>query len=129
MLLASIALGVIGPALAALPAVRRAARLPLAETLQAAGSASGPEGRMEQLLRRVRLLPRTAQIGLRDVARRRRRGISTVLQVGLAVATLLGVPVAGNQRGQHREPVLELLPHDIDAGSSRGGRSRQPLGR
>ena len=43
VLLASIALGVIGPPLAALPAIRRAARLPLAETLQAAGSATGPE--------------------------------------------------------------------------------------
>ena len=44
VLVASIALGVIGPTLAALPAVRRAARLPLAETLQATGSATGPEG-------------------------------------------------------------------------------------
>jgi putative ABC transport system permease protein len=89
VLVAGIALGVIGPALAAMPAVGRAARLPLAETLQAAGSAAGPEGRLDRLLRRVRFLPRTAQIGLRGVARRRRRSIATTLQVGLAVATLL----------------------------------------
>jgi putative ABC transport system permease protein len=89
VLLASIAVGVIGPALAALPAVRRAARLPLAETLQAAGSVSGPEGRLDRLLRGARFLPRTAQIGLRGVTRRRRRSIATVLQIALAVATLL----------------------------------------
>jgi len=89
VVLACIALGVIGPPLAAMPAVRRAARLPLAETLQAAGSATGPQGRLDRLLRRARFLPRTAQIGLRSVSRRRRRSITTALQVALAVATLL----------------------------------------
>jgi putative ABC transport system permease protein len=71
VVVASIVLGVIGPALAALPAVRRAARLPLAETLQATGSAAGREGRLDRRLSRVRFLPRTAQIGLRSVTRRR----------------------------------------------------------
>jgi ABC-type lipoprotein release transport system permease subunit len=89
VVVASIAVGVIGPPLAAMPAVRRAARLPLAETLQAAGSATGPEGRLEPLLRRARFLPRTTQIGLRGVTRRGRRSITTALQVALAVATLL----------------------------------------
>jgi putative ABC transport system permease protein len=42
VLIASVALGVIGPPLAALPAIRRAARLPLAETLQASGARPGP---------------------------------------------------------------------------------------
>ena len=45
VLVASIALGVIGPPLAALPAVRRAARLPLAETLQADRERDRPRGR------------------------------------------------------------------------------------
>jgi putative ABC transport system permease protein len=89
VVIASIALGVIGPPLAAMPAIRRAARLPLAQTLQAAGSATGPEGRLDRLLRRARFLPRTAQIGLRGATRRRRRSITTALQVSLAVATLL----------------------------------------
>jgi putative ABC transport system permease protein len=89
VVVASIAVGVIGPPLAAIPAVRRAARLPLAETLQAAGSATGPEGRLERQLRRARFLPRITQIGLRGVTRRGRRSITTALQVALAVATLL----------------------------------------
>lgn len=62
VLLASIAMGVIGPSLAALPAIRRASRLPLAATLQATGSATGPESGLDRLLRRARFLPRTAQI-------------------------------------------------------------------
>ena len=89
VVIASIAVGVIGPPLAALPAVRRAARLPLAETLQASGSATGPEGWFDWLLRRPRFLPRNVQIGLRGVARRRRRSIATVLHIALAMATLL----------------------------------------
>ncbi|MGZ4327198.1 MAG: ABC transporter permease [Solirubrobacteraceae bacterium] len=89
VVVACIALGVIGPPLAAMPAVRRAARLPLAETLQATGSTTGPEGRLDRLLRRAGFLPRTAQIGLRGVSRRRRRSITTALQISLAVATLL----------------------------------------
>jgi ABC-type lipoprotein release transport system permease subunit len=46
VLLASIALGLLGSPLAALPAIRRAARLPLAQTLQATGSAAATQGRL-----------------------------------------------------------------------------------
>jgi putative ABC transport system permease protein len=89
VVVASVAVGVIGPPLAAMPAVRRATRLPLAETLQAVGSATGPEGPLGPLLRRARFLPPTTQIGLRGVTRRGRRSITTALQVALAVATML----------------------------------------
>ena len=44
-LVASLVVGLVGPPLAALPAVRRAARLPLNEALQASGSAVGGQGR------------------------------------------------------------------------------------
>jgi putative ABC transport system permease protein len=65
VVVASIVLGVIGPQLAALPAIRRAARLPLAETLRATGSATGPEGPLDQLLRRVGFQPAAARRPLR----------------------------------------------------------------
>jgi putative ABC transport system permease protein len=120
VLVASVVLGVIGPALAALPAVRRAARLPLAETLQAAGSASGPEGALDRLLRRARFLPRTAQIGLRGVARRRRRSIATMLQVALAVATLLAFLALATSVGNTVNQSWSSYRYDIDAGSSLG---------
>ena len=89
VVLASIALGR-APPLAALPAVRRAARLPLGEALRASGSAVGGQGRLDALLRRVRA-PRSAQIGLRGLGRRKRRSLATVVQIGLAVATLLAM--------------------------------------
>jgi putative ABC transport system permease protein len=118
VLVASIALGVIGPPLAALPAVRRAARLPLAQTLQATGSAAGPEGRLDRLLRRARFLPRTAQIGLRGVARRRRRSFATALQVGLAVATLLAFLSLATSVGNTVNQSWNSYRYDISAGST-----------
>ena len=120
VLLASIALGVIGPPLAALPAIRRAARLPLAETLQATGSAIGPERGLGRLLRRARFLPRTAQIGLRGVARRRRRSIATALQLGLAVATLLAFMSLATSVGNTVSQSWNSYRYNIDAGSSLG---------
>ncbi len=120
VLVASIVLGVIGPALAALPAVRRATRLPLAETLQAAGSATGPESRLDRLLRRARFLPRTAQIGLRGVARRRRRSIATILQVALAVATLLAFLSLARSVGNTVNQSWNSYRFNIEAGSRLG---------
>ena len=91
ILLASVAVGMLGPALAALPAIRRAVRVPLREALEASGSAVSVQDAGDRLLRRVRFLPRTAQIGLRNVGRRRRRSLATAVIVALAVGNLLAV--------------------------------------
>ena len=91
IVIASVIVGLIAPPLAALPAIRRAARLPVAEALHASGSAVGGQGRLDSLFRRFTALPRAAQIGLRGVGRRKRRSLATVLQVGLAVGTLLAL--------------------------------------
>ena len=123
VVVASIALGVIGPPVAAMPAVRRAARLPLAETLQATGSTTGPEGRLDRLLRRARFLPRTAQIGLRSVSRRRRRSLVTALQVALAVATLLAFVSLATSVSHTVTQSWDQYHFNIDAASVTG----QPL--
>jgi putative ABC transport system permease protein len=86
--LAGVVVGLVGPALAALPAIRRATRVDLREALGSTGSAVGGGG-AERLLRRVAFLPRTMQIGLRNLGRRRRRNLATVLIVALAVGNLL----------------------------------------
>jgi putative ABC transport system permease protein len=69
ILAASVLMGVLGPALAALPAIRRAVNMPLREGLEASGSAVGAQDAGDRFLRRVRFVPRTAQIGLRSVGR------------------------------------------------------------
>ena len=91
VILASAAVGLFGPPLAALPAIRRATRVPVREALEVTGSAVGTENVSERLLRRIRFLPRSAQIGLRNVGRRRRRAFSTAVVIALAVGTLLAL--------------------------------------
>jgi putative ABC transport system permease protein len=91
IVLASALVGLLGPPLAALPAIRRAVRVPLRDALEATGSAAGGQDAGDRLLRRVRFLPRPAQIGLRNVGRRRRRSLSTALVIALAVGTLLAI--------------------------------------
>jgi putative ABC transport system permease protein len=125
IVLASALVGLLGPPLAALPAIRRAVRVPLRDALEATGSAAGGQDAGDRLLRRVRFLPRPAQIGLRNVGRRRRRSLSTALVTALAVGTLLAVlglaaAVANTSRGSwgdHGEDVniVAVGGHPLDA--------------
>jgi putative ABC transport system permease protein len=89
--LACVVVGLLGPVLAALPAIRRAVRVPVRDALEATGSAVGAQDAGDRTLRRVRFLPRTAQIGLRGAGRRRRRSLSTVVVIALAVGNLLAI--------------------------------------
>ena len=91
IVLASALAGLLGPPLAALPAIRRAIRMPVREALQATGSTVSGQDAGDRLLRRARFLPRPAQIGLRNAGRRRRRSLSTALVIAFAVGTLLAV--------------------------------------
>jgi putative ABC transport system permease protein len=101
----SVVAGLLAPALAALPAIRRAVRVPLREALEATGSSVGSQDAGDAALRRVRFLPRTLQIGLRNVSRRRRRSLATAVMVALAVGNLLAILglAAGVSNTTHRE--------------------------
>ena len=92
ILAVSVLVGLIAPALAALPAIRRAVRVPVREALEATGSAVGEPGRRR---RDSAAHPRSCraplQIGLRNVGRRRRRSIATAVMVALAVGNLLAI--------------------------------------
>jgi putative ABC transport system permease protein len=89
VLLVSLAVGILAPPLAALPAVRRGTRIDLREALESTGSAVGGQDAADRMLRRFRFAPRTVQIGLRGVGRRKRRSIATAVIVALAVSNLL----------------------------------------
>lgn len=115
MLAIGLVVGLVGPPLAATPAIRRASRLPVREALDASGSALGGQGRLEALLRRVRFLPRSSQIGLRGVARRKRRTAATAIQVALAVGTLLAVLALGTSVGNLTQGFFANVRWDITA--------------
>jgi putative ABC transport system permease protein len=89
VVLVSLVVGLVAPPLAALPAIRRAVRTDLREALEATGAPLAEEGALDRALRRFDRLPRTAQIGLRNVGRRKRRSLATVVIVALATGNLL----------------------------------------
>ncbi len=87
----SVAVGFGGTLLASMPALLRGTRVTVREGLGGQYDAAGfGAGKIDRLVARARWLPRTAQIGLRGVARRKGRTIATQLQIALAVGTLLG---------------------------------------
>ena len=91
ILVAGCAVGLLGPPLAALPAVWRGSRVTVREALQDTGASAGAHGRLEAAVQHAGFLGRTAQIGLSSVGRRGRRSVATMLQIALAVATMLGI--------------------------------------
>jgi putative ABC transport system permease protein len=91
VLVASVAVGLIAPALAALLPIRRGSRISVREALEEVPPLQGGQAMADRALRRLRFLPRTAQIGLRSVTRRGRRSVATIAQIALAVGTLLAV--------------------------------------
>ena len=122
ILAVSVLVGLIAPALAALPAIRRAVRVPVREALEATGSAVGSQDAGDAILRRIRVLPRTVQIGLRNVGRRRRRSIATAVMVALAVGNLLAI--LGLAAGISHTTHVEWRDHGEDVKLLVGGDAR-----
>ena len=118
----SVVVGLLAPALAALPAIRRAVRLPLREALEATGSAVASQDAGDAVLRRIRFLPRTLQIGLRNVGRRRRRSVATAIMVALAVGNLLAI--LGLAAGVSHTTHVEWSDHGEDVKLLVGGDTR-----
>src|SRR5205085_12524399 len=74
VVIASVVVGLVAPPLAALPAIRRGTRISVREGLEEVPALQGGPAALDRALRRLSFLPRTAQIGVRSVTPRRRRG-------------------------------------------------------
>lgn len=88
VLLLSVVAGMLAATLAAIPAVLRAARMPIRDGL-ASGLSATQGSWADHVLHGVRL-PLTVQVGLRNITRRKGRTIGTSLQVALATGIALG---------------------------------------
>lgn len=113
LLAISLAVGLLGPALAAMPAIRRASHLAVVDAMNATGSAVGGQGALDRGLRHVGFLPRSAQIGLRGAARRKRRTLATAVQVGLAVGILLGALSLGKAVANMATDFFDIVHYDV----------------
>jgi putative ABC transport system permease protein len=93
VIIISAVMGLIGTSLAAIPSLLHASRMSVRQGLDAGISAT--EGSwVDRFLRKIPL-PRTAQVGLRNISRRKTRTAGTVVQVGLAVGVALGFLALG----------------------------------
>lgn len=107
----SVVVGLLGPTLAAIPSLLHATRISVREGLEGALTAS-QRSWLDRLLQRIPL-PRTAQVGLRNITRRKVRTIGTTLQVGLAVGVALGFLALGQTVGAVTARTWDVLHWDI----------------
>lgn len=91
-LVISILAGIGVTVLASIPSLRRALKFTVREGLESHGITSTyGTSRLDKVLMRAPYLPRTIQMGMRSIGRKKGRSISTLLQVALAVGALLGI--------------------------------------
>ena len=88
VIIISVIVAVGGSVLAAIPALRRAARISVRDGFDSS-TGLAESGHLDRLLRRPPL-PHNARLGLRNVTRRRARSAGTLLQIGLAVGVAIG---------------------------------------
>ena len=123
---------VAGPALAvaaSLPALRRALRRPVAETLAGAGTSGYGSGWLDRLAARSGLLagtrvPGSVRMGVRNALRQKRRSAATIAQVALAAGLAIAFLALGQSVTAVISQTIGTLHFSIGAGvaSTRGAR-------
>jgi putative ABC transport system permease protein len=123
---------VLGPALAvaaSLPALRRALRRPVAETLAGAGTSGYGSGWLDRLVARSGLLagagvPGSVRMGVRNALRQKRRSAATIAQVAVAAGLAIAFLALGQSVTAGISQTIGKLHFSIGVGvaSTRGAR-------
>ncbi|WP_455392985.1 FtsX-like permease family protein [[Eubacterium] cellulosolvens] len=110
--------------LATLPSLIFALRITVREGMEGSGISSNyGNSYMDRFLLRIGWLPRSAQMGLRNVSRKKGRSASTILLVSIAVGILLGVLSLGVSMGATIEKEFDNFTYDIMVtGQPEGGK-------
>jgi putative ABC transport system permease protein len=121
-----------GPALAvaaSLPALRRALRRPVAETLAGAGTAGFGVGRLDRLVAHIGLLsgtrvPGSVRMGVRNALRQKRRSAAAIAQVAVAAGLAMCFLALGQSITAVISQTIGQLRFSIGVGmaSTRGAR-------
>jgi putative ABC transport system permease protein len=121
----------VGPALAvaaSLPALRRALRRPVAETLAGSGTAgSYGAGRLDRLVARSGLLseagvPGSVRMGIRNVLRQKRRSAAAIAQVAVAAGLAITFLALGQSASALLSRTVSQLHFGVSVGLSSGSR-------
>jgi putative ABC transport system permease protein len=123
---------VLGPALAvaaSLPALRRALRRPVAETLAGTGTSGFGSGWLDRLVARSGLLSGagvpSVRMGIRNVLRQKRRSTATIAQVAVAAGLAIAFLALGQSITAVISQTVGKLHFSVGVGmaSTRGARS------
>jgi putative ABC transport system permease protein len=123
---------VLGPALAmaaSLPALRRALRRPVAETLADAGTTGYGSGWLDRVAARGGLLTRTpvpgsVRMGFRDVLRQKRRSSAAIAQVAVAAGLAISLLALGQSVTAVISHAIGRLHFSIGVGEATGRGAR-----
>jgi putative ABC transport system permease protein len=116
------AAGVIGAVLTAWPALHRVMRMPVRDALESEGIVTAFGGsRLDRTILRTAALPSAMRIGVRNIARQKGRSLSTIVQVSLAVATLLGLMSLALAVTQVTDQSWNVLDYDLSLSTQPGG--------
>jgi putative ABC transport system permease protein len=116
------AAGVLGAVLTAWPALRRVMHTPVHEALASAGIVSKfGSSRLDRTILHSSVVPSPLRIGVRNIARQKGRSLSTIMQVALAVATLLGLMSLALAVTEVTDQSWNVLDYDISLSSQPGG--------
>jgi putative ABC transport system permease protein len=125
---------VAGPVLAvaaALPALRRALRRPVAETLTGAGMDGGyGSGWLERVAARggpAERVPESLRLGFRDTLRQRRRSVAVIAQVAVAAGLAMSLLALGKSVDTYIGQAIGKLHVSVVVGEAAGGGAR-PFG-
>ena len=123
---------VLGPALAAaasLPALRRALRRPVAETLAGTATSGFGSGRLDRLVARSGLLARTevpssVRMGVRNALRQKRRSAAAIAQVAVAAGLAISFLALGQSVTAAISQTVGKLHFSFSAGEAPGKGAR-----
>lgn len=124
VVIVSIAVGLGLTLLSTLPALIKALRMTAREGMDNHGiQANYGTSRFDLALMKMRGLPSSAQMGLRNMARKKGRSLSTILQITLAVGMFLAILSISASIQATVSQEFEYLTSDIiSTGSTEGGR-------
>lgn len=114
--------GVAGAVLTAWPTLRRVLHMPVHDALASEGLVSQfGAGPLDRAVLRSGALPPPLRIGVRNIARQKGRSATTVVQVALAVGTLLGLMSLGLAVSRVTDQSWNVLDYDISLSTQMGG--------
>ncbi len=124
-ILISLLAGVVATVLASLPALYQGINVPVREGMESTGiSANFGSSFIDRALLRNRLVPRTMQMGFRNISRKKGRSISTMVQIMLAVGMFLGIATVGYSLTETVRTEFANFTYDIQAmGAGEGAKA------